>query len=224
MLQDQPLIKGESREESKIWFTYHWSALKAAREAVSLDSALKKKIGPGKDDRRLVCAKNKRPLCFSKPLFAIVLCVFVIEYRINQEAEQHEIQKSTEVPSYIKYIDDTENSYFSYNIDKEKPCNKKTKFKCLSLYEKWRNIVKISKKKVTQEYLGSVRELYKWILIRNKIAHADEKKILRARISPERALDCYDDITKAIFELNIALGDGEREPEEKSCKEMLLRQ
>ena len=64
---------------------------KAAREAISLDPVLKDKIRPGKDDRRLACAKNKRPLCFSKSLFAIVLCVFVIEYRVNQKAKQQGI-------------------------------------------------------------------------------------------------------------------------------------
>lgn len=211
MLQDQPLIAGEPREESKIWFTYHWSALKAAREAVSLDPGLKDKIGPGKKDRRLVCAKNKRPLCFSKPLFAIVVCVFVIEYRVNQKAKQQGI------------LDKRFRSY-TWKNGKPKKLKKSKKFKDLPLYAKWRNIVEFSRRTLEPCFCEFIEErLLKWIDIRNRIAHGDSEEILKHPISPEQALSCYNDITKAIFELDIALG-GERESEEKNCKEMVLGQ
>lgn len=211
MSQDQEYVRGETREQSQIWFTYHWTALKAAREAVSLDPALKDKVRPGKTDRSLVCARkrHKHPLCFSKSLVAIVMCVFVIEYRVNQRAEQQGI------------LDERFHEYIGKNEERKK-LKKSKKFKDLPLYAKWRNIVGFSKRTLEPCFCEFIKErLVKWIDIRNDIAHGKWEKIRDSKISPEEALDCYNDITKAIFKLNIALGC-DRESEEKSCKEMLL--
>jgi len=217
---------GESIDQSKIWFTYHWEAIKATRKAVSLDPTLK--VREEKTDECLVCNQHRCPDQFSKSLLAIVMCVFVIEYRINGIAQREGIQQNKKVRSYIKYEPDTVDSYIPYDTKKERTCNKEKKFKYLSLYEKWRNIVEISGKKVTQEYLQeylkSVQKLQRWIWMRNKIAHGDYEEILRFEISPEKAVDCYEDITEAIFELANALGHDSRQKNEENRKKMSLRQ
>lgn len=210
MLQDQPFIGGEPREASKIWFTYHSSALKTTREAVALNPKLPVRLE--KTDKDLACVQNSLPPYFSKSLVAIVMCVFVIEYRVNQRAKQQEI------------LDKRFRSYIWKN-EETKELKKSKKFKDLPLYAKWRNIVEFSKRTLEPCFCEFIKErLVKWIDIRNDIAHGKWKKILDSKISPERALDCYDDITKAIFKLNTALGDGTREKNNESCKEMLLRQ
>jgi len=223
MVQGQSQFAGEKKKDREIWFTYHALALRTTREAINQDSAVKAKVRDEKSDKCLTCVQNSRPPCFSKPLIAIVMCVFIIEYRINGIAQWQGIEQNEEISSYIKYEPDTVDSCISYDINKERLCIEEKQFMCLSLYEKWRNIVEISKKEVKREYLCSVRKLYKWIWMRNKIAHGDYDKIRRFEISPEKALDCYDDITKAIFELNTALCYGTKEKNDRDCKDMLLR-
>ncbi|MQY58077.1 MAG: hypothetical protein GH144_00515 [Clostridia bacterium] len=224
MVQGQSQIAGEKEEERDIWYTYHALALRATREALGQDLDVKAKVREEKSDECLACVQNSRPPCFSKSIVAIVMCVFVIEYRINETARCEGIQQNKKVRSYIKYEPDpdTVDSCLSYDTTKESICNKEKKFKCLSLYEKWRNIEKILKKKDTQEYLDSVQKLYKWIWVRNKIAHGDYEEIMKIQISPKQALICYDDITRAIFGLNTAVGYGTKGENDRDCNKMLL--
>ena len=205
MMQGQSLVMGEPREQSEIWFSYHWEAIKATRRAVSLDSKLE--VREEETDECLVCNRYRRSDQFSKSLLAIVICVFVIEYRVKQKAKRLEIW-------------DESHPYHDRN---EEP-KKDKKFKNLFLCEKWRNIVDFSGRKTTQKYIKSVKKLYEWIDMRNGIAHGNPDEIKCFKISPTKALKCYDDITKAIFELNTALGLGKRKKNNESCKRMLLRQ
>ena len=211
MVQRQSQFAGERKEDRKIWYTYHWSALKAAREAVSLDSVLKDKIRRGQTDRGLVCARkrNKHPTCFSKSLVAIVLCVFTIEYRVSRVAQDEGIWK--------KEI----NECFNEDGDRILLCEPK-EFNELSLYLKWRNIVEVLGKTLKPEFRESVEKLRYWITLRNKIAHGEHKQILKFQISPKQARSCYDEITEAIFGLNTALCYGTRGENRKTCKDMLL--
>ncbi len=212
MAQGQSQITGEKKEDREIWFTYHSSALKTTREAVALNPNLL--VRSEKTDEDSSCVENSLPPCFSKSLLAIVMCVFVLEYRVNQVAQ------------WKKRWNKKINPYFDKNEKEVKAskCRKKKKFRRLSLYEKWRNIVEFSGKPLKPDFHKLIKELNKWIDIRNKIAHADYKKIQNFQISPGEALSCYDTITEAIFGLNIALGYGTKEENDKDCKRMLLRQ
>ncbi len=214
-MQGQSQFAGEKEEDRKVWFTYHLSALKTTREAVALNSKLQ--VRSEKTDEGLACVRNSLPSCFSKSLVAIVMCVFVIEYRVKQIAQ-------------LKRIWNTKNSYIGKNEKEVKvsKCGKKKKlkkkkFKNLSLYEKWLNIVKFSGKPLKPNFQKLVRELNKWIEIRNDIAHAKWEKIRDSKISPEGALDCYDDITKAMFGLNTVLDYDIKQNNDRDCKDMLLR-
>lgn len=197
MVQGQSQIAGQKKEDREIWFTYHALALRATREAIDQDSAVKAKVREEKSDKEdLTCVQNSRPPYFSKSLVAIVMCVFIIEYRINQVAE-----------GYI-------------NGD-----GKKKKFKNRGLYKRWSSIMEVLGKTPEPDFLQSICRIRKWITIRNKIAHGDYAKILKLQISPEEVLSCFDDITRAIFALNTTLGDyGTKKENQESCKRMLLRQ
>ena len=223
MLQGQSQIAGEKPEDAEIWFTYHALALRATRKALGQHQCLS--VRDKETDKTLVCVQNSRPPCFSKSIVAIVMCVFVIEYRVNATAQCKGIQQNQTVRLYRKYNANTVDSCISYDLSKEKCSNEKKEFKCFSLYEKWLNIVEIlNKKKATQKYDDFVRKLHKWTWIRNKIAHGDYEKILKIQIFPKEALSCYDDITNAIFGLNTALDYGTEKENDKSCKKMLLGQ
>lgn len=207
MSQDQQPVTSEPREQLEIWFSYHWEALKAARKAVSLDLCLKHKVREGKTDECLTCYKYRRRDEFSKSFLAIVMCVFVLEYRVKQKAKLLNIWEK--------------NHSYRDRCDNPQPAKK---FKNLYLCEKWRNIVCFLGKRTTQKYIKTVKKLYKWIDMRNGIVHGNPEKIESFKISPKKALRCYDDMTKAIFELNTALGLGKRKENDDTCKEMLLRQ
>lgn len=222
MLQGQSQIAGETKEDREIWFTYHALALRATRKALEQHQCLR--VRDKETDKTLTCVQNSRPPCFSKSIVAIVMCVFVIEYRINATAQREGIQQNTKVHLSRKYDADTVDSCISYDTKKERDCDEEKEFKRVPLYEKWLNIVEIlKKKKATEKYLDSVRELHKWIWVRNKIAHGDYEKILKIQIFPKQALSCYDDITNAIFGLNTALDYGTEEENQESCERMLLR-
>lgn len=155
---------------------------------------------------------KSKPPSFSKSLNAIVLSVFVLEYRVNRAAK------------WTGIWNDTVSHYFNEHDKCVKNCKNNKKFERLGLYEKWRNIVEISGGKKTKRYLESVKRLKRWIEIRNKVAHGDYEKIQKLEISPKKALRCYDDVTKAIFELNFAIGyQKSRKNADESCKKMLLR-
>lgn len=224
MVQGQSQYAGEKEEDRDIWFTYHALALKATRKALEQHQCLM--VRDKETDKTLTCVQNSRPPCFSKSIVAIVMCVFVIEYRINETARCEGVQQNTIVHLSRKYNDDTVDSCISYDKTKEmKDCDEEKEFKCVRLYEKWLNIVEIlKKKKPTEKYLDSVRELHHWIWVRNKIAHGDYEKILKIQIFPKQALSCYDDITNAIFGLNTALDYGTEEENQESCERMLLGQ
>lgn len=196
MVRGQSQIAGKEKKDKEIWFTYHALALRATREAIDQDSVVKTKVRKEKSDKCLTCVQNSRPPYFSKSLVAVVMCVFIIEYRINQVAEEY--------------------------INGE---GEKKKFKNRGLYKKWSTIMEVLGKTPEPDLLQSICKIRKWITIRNRIAHGDYTRILKLQISPEEVASCYDDITKAIFALNTALGDyGTREENRESCKKMLLRQ
>lgn len=199
-------ISGQTKKDEKFWFTYHANALKATREAVELDRTLR--VRSKKSDSELLCVKKSKPENFSKSLNAIVLNIFVIEYRIKRAAERERIWNK-KVTSYVD----------GRGLIK----HKSKKFKNLSLYEKWRNILQVSGKKETKKYIKSVEGLNRYIRIRNVTAHGDYKEIQKLKISPKKALRCYDAVTKAIFELNVALGYSRRKDADRSCKKMLLK-
>ncbi len=196
MLQGQSQIAGKEEEEREIWFTCHALALRATREAIDQNSDVKAKVREEKSDKCLTCVQKSRPPKFSKSLVAIVMCVSVIDYRINLAAE--------------KYI---------------KGEGKKKKFKCLGLWKRWCSIMEFLGKTVEADFFDSICRIRKWVTIRNKLAHGDYRKILKLQISPEEAVSCHDDTTRAIFALNTALGDyGTKEENQESCERMLLRQ
>jgi len=208
MLQGQSQFAGEKKQDRKIWFTYHWSALKAAREAISLNPTLE--VREEKTDECLACNQHRHPDCFSKSLVAIVMCVFTIEYRVNRVAKDKGIWEE-EI-----------NECFNEDGVRILLCKPK-EFNELSLYQKWRNIMEVLEKTPKPEFCELVEKLKNWITLRNKIAHGDYKQILKFQISPKQARSCYNEITEAIFGLNTALGDyGTKEENQESCKKMLL--
>lgn len=196
MLQGQSQIAGKKKEEREVWFTYHALALTATREAIDQDSDVKAKVREKKSDKCLTCVQNSRPPYFSKSLVAIVMCVSIIDYRINLAAEMY--------------------------INGE---GKKKKFKDFGLWKRWCSIMEFLGKTVEADFFQSICRIRKWITIRNKLIHGDYTKILKLQISPEEAVSCHGDITRAIFALNTALGDyGTKQENQENCKKMLLRQ
>ena len=223
MVQGQSQYAGEKKEDREIWFTYHALALRATRKALEQHQCLR--VRDKETDKTLACVQNSRPPCFSKSIIAIVMCVFLIEYRMNAAAQREGIQQNQRVRLYRKYDADTVDLCISYDKEKERTCcNEEEKFECVILFEKWLNIERILKNKDTDEFLHSVRKLHKWIWIRNKIAHGDYEKILKIQIFPKEALSCYDDVTNAIFGLNTVLGYGTKKENKQTCERMLLRQ
>ncbi len=146
----------------KIWHTYMFRARKLTRSAVETDSNIR--IKPKETDNELICKRKTKPASFYHSLHAIVFNIFVAEYRINLIANSNRIENYT-LENIIK-----ENENLQLN-------KKKKRFKDLSLYERWRNILRLLKVKETRKYINAVKSLNKWIKYRNKIAHADYKKI-----------------------------------------------
>lgn len=199
-------ISGDNEGNERIWYTYHANALETTREAISYDSTIQSR--PIETDRNLVCIIKSKQKKFKKSLNSIVLNVFLLEYRINRVIEYLNISINNRVPSYY------DKNEVLKNVSK--------KIEDLSLYEKWRNIPSIAGVRVTNRYINTIKKLDKWIQMRNKIAHADYIRINNFDISPRKARRCFNDVTKAIFELNVALGYDKRKHAEESCKKMLL--
>jgi len=206
--KDLKMIAGDTEEDKKIWFTYHSNALKATRKAIEVDNLLKN-VRASKSDNALVCIKNSKAEDFSLSLIAIVLNVFAIEYRINRVAEMYGIWTK----KVTSYIDKKGN---------KKVLKKSKKFNEFGLYLKLRNIINIAGLKEKKYYLNRVNKLDKWISIRNKIAHGDHKEIQALNITPKKARQCFNDITKAIFDLNVVMGYNKRKNADETCTKMLL--
>lgn len=203
----EPLPKYQIKP-NKIWHTYMYRARKLTRSAVETDSNIR--IKPKETDNKLVCAYKTKPASFYHSLHAIVFNIFVAEYRINLVADSNKIENN----KLRNIINESENS---------QELNKKNKFKELNLYLKWRNILRVLEIKETKKYIDAVKSLNRWIKHRNKIAHADYKKIKILNITPRKALSCYEAVMTAIFELNVALDGGERANNMRQKKEMNLK-
>lgn len=198
-------ISGRVEADRRIWYTYLSNALEATRDATKLDSHLK--VRPEYQDSDLICVKQSKGKAFTKSLNAIVLNIFVIEYRINRAAQYLNIWNS-QVSSYVD--------------ENEGVVSKTKEFKYLTLYQKWRNILRVSGKKETKKYTESVKRLRKWIFIRNDITHADYNKIRALNITPSKARRCYNDSIKAMFELNVAINYNSRRNADEDYKKMRL--
>ncbi len=225
LIPQSQYISGNTEEDWSIWFTYHWLALKATRESIKFDKTLK--VRSEETDSNLDCEKNSRPE-FAKSLNAIVLNISAIEYRINRAAEWAGILNNP-IKMYVNqdgrtYKWDNQTNFYFDQAGRMTKIDKIKKFENLSLYEKWRNIVSISKKKETKKYIKSVEKLKKWITLRHKIAHADYGVIQGMKISPREVLICYEAITKAMFELNVAIKYANRNNADESYKKLRLRQ
>ncbi len=204
------VIAGDDEEERGIWYTYHALALQATRAAIKSDNKVLK-VRPEKSDNKLECIQKKRPDSFSKPIMAIVQNIFVIEYRINRIAQIYDKWKET----IQEYYND------QGKFEKKRP----RKFKGFSLYMKLRNILGVLKISPTNKnkYHESVNKVKEWITLRNKIVHGDYKKLKVVEISSRDAVDCFDDVTEVLFQLNVALGYSSKEYAEKTIKMIRLK-
>ena len=202
-------ISGQLEEDERIWFTYHSIALKSVREALRQNNI--SNIRTEKSDEDLDCARNCLSKDFSESLKAIILNVFCLEYRINRIMEKFNISNK----KITNYIDNEEKETNNPRKDKS--------FKKLSLYEKSRNIVDVLGFTPNPECVKTILKVRQWIDIRNDIAHCEYKKIQELSITPEKALNCYDDITKAIIEINVAIDYDNRCHADENLKKLLLK-
>ena len=205
---------GMDPKDEKIWHSYVLQARKATRIVAEKKGY---KIKPKGDDSKLVCFRSAREELFYQSLASIAFSIFVAEYRINRVIEEN---KSKLISIYLSYY-----IYMENGLEKKKSCviDKWKKYKKLCLYSRWRNILRAIGKKETKCYIGVVNKLNRWITLRNKIAHGDYKKIKKAKITPWKALLCYEAENNAIFELNVATMYGKRAKQMQIKREMSLR-
>lgn len=200
-------------DKRSIWHTYLCRARRLTRCAVYTvrDSQSYIEVRPPETDDALECCQNCGPDTFYESINSIVFSVFTAEFRINLAAREVGVYEK-ELTQY------TDNNGKLITLDPEKT----REFQSLRHYEKWLNLPSVSSRAPTPEYWGSIKKLKDWIGRRNDIAHAKYWKFGQSDITPRHALECYQSVVGSIFELNIILGHGDRESNEKSKREVGL--
>lgn len=194
-----------SPKEQGIWHTYVCQARRLTRHSIEAVKPPPVQLKPPETDDVLQCCRQSLPPEFSDSITSIVFSVFAAEFRINLAARMKTVSIQGE-PS-TEYLDKDDKSI------KGDSGNGVT-FWDLKLWEKWRNFPRACGRPDKKEYLDSVRRLARWVTLRNDIAHANPRRLVRSSITPQDALKCYEAVVDSIFELNILLYNDRKGNEE----------